>query len=201
MRFIHAADMHFDSPFTVLSSKNLGDIRRLEQRKVFSKMIEHIKLNKIPFLFISGDLYEQEYVKQSTIEYINDLFKTIPDTKIFISPGNHDPFLKNSEYSTFDWNENVYIFNNEIGMHEFPEADIYGFGFTDFYCTGFNIEDIQIKDREKTNILVVHGDLDASITVDMRIQSSKSSKIKRKRIFICCTSDTFTNQYMREKTI
>ena len=127
MRFIHIADMHFDAPFTVLSSKNLGDVRRLEQRKVFSKVIEYIKEEKIPFLFISGDLYEHGYVRQSTIEYINDLFKQIPHTHIFIAPGNHDPYLKNSFYNTFDWNNNVYIFNNEIGIYEFPEADIYGF--------------------------------------------------------------------------
>jgi len=37
MKFVHIADMHFDSPFTGLSNTgNLGDIRRLEQRKIFS---------------------------------------------------------------------------------------------------------------------------------------------------------------------
>ena len=148
MRFIHVADMHFDSPFTVLSEKNLGDVRRLEQRKVFKKMIEYIKQEEIPFLFIAGDLYEENYVKQSTIEYINDLFKTIEDTKIFISPGNHDPLLKNSFYNTFNWNQNVHIFNGEIGRYEFPDVDIYGFGFTDFHCTDFRIEDIEIENKE-----------------------------------------------------
>ena len=34
MKFVHIADMHFDCPFTVLSSKeNLGDVRRLEHEK------------------------------------------------------------------------------------------------------------------------------------------------------------------------
>jgi exonuclease SbcD len=115
MRFIHMADMHFDAPFTVLANKkNLGNKRRLEQREVFRKAIEYIKEENIPFLFISGDLYEHNYVKKSTIEYINNLFKEIPNTKIFISPGNHDPFLKDSFYNNFNWNENVHIFNSEI---------------------------------------------------------------------------------------
>ena len=58
MRFIHMADIHFDSPFTVLASRNnLANIRRLEQREAFKKAIEYIKVEKIPFLFISGDLY------------------------------------------------------------------------------------------------------------------------------------------------
>ena len=44
MRFIHIADMHFDTPFSFLGEKeNLGDIRRLEQRQVFQKTINYIK--------------------------------------------------------------------------------------------------------------------------------------------------------------
>ena len=51
MRFIHMADVHFDSPFTVLASReNLANERRLEQRKAFADTIEYIKENQIPFL-------------------------------------------------------------------------------------------------------------------------------------------------------
>ena len=40
MKFVHIADMHFDSPFVTLSDKgNLGEHRRIEQRKVFKKVI------------------------------------------------------------------------------------------------------------------------------------------------------------------
>ena len=179
MRFVHMSDIHFDAPFTVLAEKgDLGDVRRLEQREVFGKIIEHIKMEKIPFLFVSGDLYEHQYVKQSTIEYINSLFKTIPDTKIFISPGNHDPFLKKSYYSTFNWNNNVHIFNNEVELVEFPELDVYGFGFNDFYCTNLNIENIKIKNKEKINILIIHGAIDASNTLDMQYNPINSKKLK-----------------------
>ena len=167
MKFIHIADMHFDTPFTFLAEKeNLGDIRRLEQRQAFNKIIEYIEKNNIPYLFISGDLYDQSYIKETTIRYINDLFTKIPNTKIFISPGNHDPFLKNSYYNEFNWNDNVYIFNNEIGLYEFPDVDIYGFGFNDFYCNNFNVQDIKIKNKDKLNILVIHGDLDATKNSD-----------------------------------
>ena len=152
MRFIHMADVHFDSPFTVLASReNLANERRLEQRKAFADTIEYIKENQIPFLFISGDLYEQKYIRKSTIEYINNLFKEIPNTQIFISPGNHDPFLINSFYNTFEWNNNVTIFNSEIKIIETEEADIYGFGFTDFYCENSQIEKINIKNKNKVN--------------------------------------------------
>ena len=178
MNFIHMADMHFDTPFTFLGGKdNLGDIRRLEQRDAFKKAIEYIKENNIEYLFIAGDLYDQKYVKETTISFINNLFYEIPKTKIFISPGNHDPFLKKSYYNEFNWSDNVYIFNNEIGIYEFENVDIYGFGFDDFYCNNFKTENIKIKNKEKINILVLHGDIDASKNADVLYNPITNSEL------------------------
>ena len=43
MRFIHLADMHLDNAFKVLAmKKDLGDLRRLEQRSAFKDAIEYI---------------------------------------------------------------------------------------------------------------------------------------------------------------
>lgn len=180
MRFVHMADIHFDSPFTVLASKKeLANIRRLEQREAFREAIDYIKKEEIPFLFISGDLYEQEYIRESTIEYINDLFKKIPETKIFISPGNHDPFLNNSFYNTFNWNKNVTIFNEEIRRIELEEVDIYGYGFSDFYSTNSRVDEIEIKNKNKLNILITHGSLDASKTLDMQYNPINSVKLRK----------------------
>ena len=179
MRFIHMADIHFDSPFTVLTDKrDFGTKRRLEQRESFKKAIEYISKEEIPYLFIAGDLYDQNYIRESTIEFINNLFKTIPNTKIFISPGNHDPFLKNSFYNTFNWNENVIIFKDEIKRVELEEVDIYGYGFTDFYCSNSKVEEIKIKNKEKINILLVHGALDSSKTIDAQYNPISTNKLK-----------------------
>ena len=59
MKFVHIADVHFDCPFSSLSVReNLSELRRLDQRNVFKKVINYIKENDIRFLFISGDLYQ-----------------------------------------------------------------------------------------------------------------------------------------------
>ena len=181
MKFVHIADMHFDSPFVNLSNKEyMGELRRLEQRKVFKKMIDYIKDNNIEYLFISGDLYEHKYIKQSTIEYINKLFQEIPDTKIYIAPGNHDPFLKNSYYSKFNWSNNVKIFSNNIEKIENENVNIYGYGFTDFYCENSGIENIEIDNKEKLNILVIHGALDSSNIEDRQYNPIKKNMLKAK---------------------
>ena len=163
MKFIHIADMHLDSPFVNLSDKDImGDIRRLEQRKVLKKIIEYIKENNINYLFISGDLYEHKYIKQTTIEYLNNLFREIPEVKVFIAAGNHDPKVKNSYYNKFNWNENVKIFNSFIEKMEEPDCNIYGYSFDDFYCNNCGLENVFVEQNEKPNILILHGNLDGS---------------------------------------
>lgn len=180
MKFVHIADMHFDSPFVNLSERELfGDKRRLEQRKSLKKVIEYIKEEKINNLFISGDLYEHKYIKQSTIEYIDNLFKEIPETNIYITPGNHDPYLKSSYYSKYRWNENVKIFQGKIEKIETPEADIYGYGFDDFYCTNSGIEEIKIENKTKPQILIIHGTLDGANLEEKQYNSITTKQLEK----------------------
>ena len=154
MKFVHIADMHFDSPFATLSDKgNLGEQRRIEQRKIFKKIIEYIKENKIEYLFIAGDLYEHKYIRKSTIEYINNLF---------------------------NWNKNVYIFNSNIQKIETEDADIYGYGFDDFYCTNSGIENIEIENPEKINILIIHGTLNGANLEEMQYNSMNEKILENK---------------------
>ena len=51
MKFVHTADIHLDIPFRTLSERaDLGEIRRIEQKKAFKKMIDdkfHKKCNYI----------------------------------------------------------------------------------------------------------------------------------------------------------
>ena len=179
MKFIHMADMHFDIPFTVLNNRNkLGEKRRLEQREAFKKVIDYIKENNIEYLFIAGDLYEHEYIRQTTIEYINNLFKEIPNTKIYITPGNHDPYINGSMYKTFNWNDNVHIFGEKIELIENEDCDIYGYGFDDFYRRDTELEDFTIKNKEKINILITHGSLNGGTIEDMEYNPLNKNRLK-----------------------
>ena len=181
MKFVHIADMHFDSPFVNLSEKDImGDLRRLEQRKVFKKIIEYIKENNIKYFFISGDLYEHKYIKQSTIDYINKLFKEIPETNIYIAPGNHDPYTKNSYYNKYNWSKNVKIFGPKVEKIETQDANIYGYGFDDFYCSDSGVENIEIEQTEKPNILIIHGNIDGSTIEDMQYNSMSKKMLQEK---------------------
>jgi DNA repair exonuclease SbcCD nuclease subunit len=64
MKFVHIADTHLDAPFAYLTQKqNLGELRRIEQREAFKKLIEYIKTENIPYLFVAGDFYEHDHIR------------------------------------------------------------------------------------------------------------------------------------------
>ena len=175
MKFVHIADVHLDTPFKTISDRaDIGVERRLEQRNALKKVIDYIKANNIEYLFISGDLYDQEYIRESSISFLNDLFKQIPNTKIYIAPGNHDPYIKNSFYATYSWNNNVKIFTNVVEKVENDNVNIYGFGFNNFEMNNNQIKDIILDEPEKINILITHGDLGESKYNPMNLNEIKS---------------------------
>jgi len=180
VKFVHLADLHLDAKFDSLSQINgLPQKRRLEQRKALKKVIDYIKENNIEILLISGDLYEHKYIRKSSIEYIDKMFREIPDTQIFIAPGNHDPYIKNSFYTTYNWSSNVHIFGENIEKIDLKEAHIYGFGFTDFYCRESKIEEIKVEEPKDINILITHGSLDGGTDEQREYNPLRQTKLRQ----------------------
>lgn len=188
MKFVHIADLHLDSPFSILSERlDIGEQRRVEQCIALKKVTEYIKENNIDYLFISGDLYENKYIKNSTIEYINSLFNDISNTKIFISPGNHDPYIKESPYDLFEFAPNVHIFKSrDLEKYDDGDVVIYGSAFTDFYRDSNPLDCYVEINREKTNILVLHCDLNgAKNKNEMSYLPIYESKLKSLKFDYC----------------
>lgn len=173
VKFLHCADNHLDAPFTSLEgSEGSSSLRRQDLKDTFSKIIELARSEEIELLLISGDLYEHNYVKKSTINFINDMFKSIPNTKVVLVPGNHDPYIVNSFYKNFSWNENVYILTelNPYVIFETLKVCVFGVGFTNFFeekALEFNIKPIY---PDYINILMLHG------TVDLDFKQSVYNK-------------------------
>lgn len=167
LKFLHCADIHLDAPFTSLgAATDRSDIRRLELKETFQKIIDIAKEEKVDFLLISGDLYEHNYVKKSTIHFINDRFNEIPDIKVFVVPGNHDPYINNSYYRNYKWGNNVYILtgDNPCVTLEDMGICIYGVGFRNFYEEESLVSNFKPANPEFINLLLIHGTLDMDFT-------------------------------------
>ncbi|GAE88551.1 metallophosphoesterase family protein [Acetivibrio straminisolvens] len=169
LKFLHFSDIHLDAPFGSLGSKHAAEQRRRDLIDIFDRIIYLAKKEAVDIILISGDLYEHEYVRKSTIHYINKKFGEIPEIKVFIVPGNHDPYIPNSYYRNFEWSKNVYILSEDRQKVFLKEhnACVYGVGFANFHEEKSLINTIEPADPKHINILLVHG------TVDLNFKKSR----------------------------
>ena len=158
-RIFHCADIHLDSPFSLVSP-NEAERRRTELRAAFTSALMFARQQKTELFFISGDLFDCDYVTRDTKEMLVSEFSKMPETLFFISPGNHDPYNASSPYKTIDFPKNVHIFgeNKEVVSIDPLGVDVYGVGFNSSVYRTSPVTGYDIKDKNRINILVCHGD-------------------------------------------
>lgn len=173
IKILHTADLHIDAPFSVCTPSERA-ARRDEQRQVLQDVCNICKQEKIHLLLIAGDLFDSDFVRADTPAFIAACFASIPDTHVFISPGNHDPYYERSPYRAAKFPDNVHIFTEETLSHiDIPSLNVavYGFGYQKRAVTGNPIDGLRVRDNTKINILVCHGDLDDASTEYFNIKS------------------------------
>ena len=101
----------------------------MDLKDTFQKIINMAHEEEVGLIFICGDLYEHDYIRRSTIDFINHAFKSIKDIKVFIVPGNHDPWVKGSYYMNYEWANNVNIISKDNPYVHLKEEgiDIYSY--------------------------------------------------------------------------
>ncbi|MPW24877.1 DNA repair exonuclease [Alkalibaculum sp. M08DMB] len=163
IKFIHTADIHLGSRFNNASFPgDIAKIRRQEMWSTFHDIVSLAHKEKVDFLFISGDLFESELITLGDLKRINEAFKSIQDTQILITPGNHDTYGEKSPYKLISWSENVNIFKaQELSLIEFTDlnTNIYGFAWSEKYISNEFRYNMDPLDKDKNNILMLHGDI------------------------------------------
>ena len=160
VKVFHCADIHLDSPFSLFSPRE-AEKRRIELRAAFTSALMYAREKKVDIFIISGDLFDGEYVTRDTRELLAREFSKCGDMRIFIAPGNHDHLGGGSPYEITEFPENVYVFGSEREMVSLDDlgVDVYGFGYTSKQCLSSPVASWNIRNKERINILVCHGDM------------------------------------------
>lgn len=164
LTFYHISDLHLGLR---LKNKNMPSKIREERRaslwETFNKVILSAKQNNIDYIFITGDLFEDEYFTIGDIERVKNSFLQVSDIRIIISAGNHDYIHENSLYNRITWPKNVYIFGNEkIERLDFKDHNlsIYGYSWPSKEIKEDKIINENFIDYGlDRKILLLHGDL------------------------------------------
>lgn len=156
--FVHTADIHFDTPFSARFTPKQAELRRKEVMQTFSRICE--KAGECDLLLIAGDLFDGKFVSGETVSFVKRCFSKIPDTRVFLVAGNHDPMTSDSPYRKGDWGPNVHIFGTEMEYVDIPELKtrIHGRSFSQNHEEKTLLEDLDLAE-DWCNLLLLHGEL------------------------------------------
>ncbi len=120
--FIHAADLHLDSPFKglVIDSPRFADILRQASFDAFDALIRLAVDNRVDFVLVAGDVYDsadRSIRAQLAFRKGMDHLKK-HGIRAYVVHGNHDP--SDTGLSAITWPENVHFFSSKA-----PETTIF----------------------------------------------------------------------------
>lgn len=97
-KFIHAADIHLDSPLHKLDIYEGAPVHLIRQatRAAFENLVRNAIDRKVSFVLLSGDLYDGDWKDYNTGLYFVSRMRQLRDAGIFvfIIAGNHDAASK-----------------------------------------------------------------------------------------------------------
>src|SRR3954464_3372411 len=117
--FLHAADIHLDSPLRGLERYEHAPVDRIRgaNRRAFERMIGLAVDRRVDFVLIAGDLYDGDWRDYNTGLYLVKELGRLRDHKIpvYLIAGNHDAANKMTRALTLP--ENVRLL-----AHDRPET-------------------------------------------------------------------------------
>lgn len=159
IKILQAGDLHFDTPFKDLD-KNISIISKEELLEVFSKIIDISMENSVDILLLTGDIFDNLTINKKTLIFIKNQIERISNIRVFISPGNHDPYNEKSFYKMINWPDNVYIFKGSIEKVVLEDLNtvVWGAAFNEYHVRKSLLKNIN-ADNNYINIMTIHGDI------------------------------------------
>lgn len=164
-KFIHAADLHIESPYKGVKSlnKKLGEALVQRGFDAYDQLIETCISEKVDFLLIAGDSFDSEsgslgaqYRFFSGLEKLNQ-----HNINVYIICGNHDPL--NRWAQNFQLPENVFRFKANLVQQEvFTKggkalASIYGVSYGEKEVFDGMADQFKRNDQHSFAIGMLHG--------------------------------------------
>lgn len=166
--FIHAADLHLDSPFKGLTTIPESIFPQISESTfhALDNLVKTAIMKQVDFVLLVGDLFDNENQSLKAQILLKKAFETLQshNIQVYLSYGNHDYISGNIHPITYP--ENVSIFPNEnITSFTFKKnnqkiASIYGFSYENRSVKANKSLEYTIQDKDiPFHIAMLHGTL------------------------------------------
>lgn len=113
MKFIHAADLHVDSPLVGLSCYEGAPAERLRgaTRRALENLVDLAIEESVAFVIVAGDLFDGKWRNMQTGLFTARQFRRLGEANIlvYLVRGNHD--AKSQVQKALSWPDNVHEFS------------------------------------------------------------------------------------------
>ena len=168
MKFIHAADLHLESPFQGLKNdetpKELWDEIYNSTFISFQKIVNDAINEQVDFILLAGDLFDRDNQTPKTYDFFQKEMEKLNENNIdvYMIFGNHDYFDLNRDVISFP--KNVHVFSNDVETKSLTvdgkTIAITGFSYASKWITDKKIDDYPVKGNVDMHIGMLHGGLE-----------------------------------------
>ncbi len=117
MKFIHAADLHIDSPLRGLEGYAGAPVERVRNatREALDQLVELCLTEKASFLIVAGDLFDHDWKDFNTALFVVKRFQRLNNAGIpvYVIRGNHDSRAEMSLQVPWPTSERFKLFNHK----------------------------------------------------------------------------------------
>ena len=166
-RFIHAADVHLDSPLRSLALRDpdLAELIGNATRRAFVRIIDLCLDEQVDALLLAGDLYDGDQTSMKTARFLSEQIRRLHEAGIhvFVIRGNHDALSRITKELTFP--DSVKVFGGRAeaivvdrSNGDFPVA-IHGLSFAQPHAPESLIGKYKLPIEGAVNIGLLHTSL------------------------------------------
>ncbi|TGD24326.1 DNA repair exonuclease [Companilactobacillus suantsaicola] len=161
MKFLHAADLHLDTPFVGISNFSKDLQTKLKEstyeaaKKIFQTAIDEM----VDFVILAGDIFDDTDSSLKAQMFLKAQFEELKQAgiKVFMIYGNHDYYRNN--FSVVNFPDNVFVFGATPETKVLTARDGKTVGITGFSYTQQHINQNVVRDYPE------HGDFDYQIGI------------------------------------
>ncbi|MDR7001300.1 DNA repair exonuclease [Neobacillus niacini] len=162
--FIHAADLHLDSPMVGLKYLPAGILSRVKESTftALKRLTDEAILRKVDFVIFAGDLFDgEDRSLRAQSRFRTEMLRLAEHhIPVFVIHGNHDHL--NGTWVHLDMPENVHIFSQEVEMKQLETQNgnrihLYGFSYPERHVFDRKIDDYQKIEGADFHIGILHG--------------------------------------------
>lgn len=178
LKIVHTSDVHLDSRGTEADA----DGYRSRAERAFAGVIDTAIAEDADLLLIAGDLFDNNRVDDSNIEFVYAQFERLDDQQVVMLPGNHDVHDDYSVWNRFDFDvagRNVHGLMEHDGdcvAFEHLTTRVWGRAMLEHAPENYPLDGVPAPEQQGWNIGMAHGQV-----VEQRVLQG-SSPITRAEI-------------------